>query len=171
MPNTSTPMGLYPILRGAGGNMADTMFRSKAASYGTRIRQYDAVAAVTDGTINRAITPGTTLILGVSLDGGAPSTLTYHHVIEEVDAIYIAQVSGATGGLAVDTFANANLVLGSTTTVISDDQIDQTTIAATATLDLKLIRLHPEVDKGFGQYSVFEVQINKAMRDSATAGI
>ncbi len=171
MPNFSTPQGLVPILRGAGGNMADTMLRTKAAGTAARIRIYDCVAAANDGTINRSITPGTTPILGVAIDGGAPSTLTQHHVIEEPDAVYAAMVSTATGGVAADVFANANLSLGSTSTFISDDVIDQTTIAGTGSLDLKLLRLHPTVDTTFGQFAVFEVQINKAMRDSATAGV
>lgn len=171
MPNTNTPQGLVPILRGAGGNFAEANLRSKAATLNARIRIYDAVAPVSDGTISRTITPGTTNLLGVAIDGGAPLTLTQHHVIEEPDATYAAMVSGATGGLAADVFANANLLLGSTSTFISDDQIDQTTIAATATLDLKLIKRFPEADTTFGQFSVFEVQINKTIRDQATAGV
>lgn len=171
MPNTNTPQGLVPILRGAGGNMADTMLRTKAASLNARIRIYDVVAPATDGTITRTITPGTTNLLGVAIDGGAPLTLTQHHVIEEADAVYAAMVSGATGGLAADVFANANILLGSTSQFISDDVIDQTTIGAGAGLDLKLLRRHPEVDTTFGQWAVFEVQINKTIRDSATAGV
>jgi hypothetical protein len=170
MPNLSTPQGLFPINRGAGGNMGEAMFRTKAAGTAARIRQFDVVTAANDGTINRTITPGTTPILGVSIDGGAPSTLSFHHVIEEPDAVYAAMVSGA-GGAATDVFNNANLLLGSTSTVISDDTIDVASIATSAALDVKLLRLHPVVDTTFGQFAVFEVQINKAMRDSATAGI
>ena len=170
MSNVTTAQGLVPINRGAGGNVMEAALYTKAAGTAARIRQFDVVAAANDGTINRTITPGTTLILGVALDGGAPSTETRHHIIVEPDAVYAAMLNGS-GGAAADVFGNANLALGSTSTIISDDTIDASSIGPEAAKDVKLLRLHPEVSKTFGQFAVFEVQINKAMRGNNQAGI
>lgn len=146
----------------------------KAASYATALFRYDAVNRVADNTIDTSATPGTTLYSGVVLDRGAASTATTHHVIVSPDALFESQCSGATGLLAADMGLNANLILsggGNAVTGQSGHQIDTTTLAATATLDMHLLGLFNVGDNAFGPYARIEVMFNKHRMAPGVAGV
>jgi hypothetical protein len=110
------------------------------------------------------LTPGTSLWLGASLSYGAASVGSVHPVCDEIDCVFIAQVSGAT---AITTAAHAGLnanVLntgGNVATRMSGFQVNGTGIAVTAGLDLKIRQIamiSPNVE---GPNAIVEVIIDK----------
>jgi hypothetical protein len=69
---------------------------------------------------------------------------------------------------------NANVVFaesGSTVTGISGVELDTTTPASGATLQLKILRLVDRVDNAIGQHAKWEVKINNHTDANAVAGI
>jgi hypothetical protein len=124
---------------------------------------WDAVNRVSGGALEVSITPGTTLISGVSMDYGALSTATDHIVMISPTAVYEAQDNAATDGLvAANMGLNANLQLnaGSAASHISGHEINETGIDVTATLDVHLLRLHPSPDNAYGANARIEIIIN-----------
>ena len=149
MANRDNPHGLRSLGRTLSGGCPYVTELSKAVGYGTTIFINDAVNRVADGSIEASATPGTTIYSGVSLTHGILSTATDHLVIISPDAVYEAQDNAATDGLvAADMGLNANLVLnaGSTTTLISGHEINETGAAETNTLDVHLLQLYDAPD-------------------------
>ncbi len=171
MPNRNKPMGLVPLSRSVTGGPIQTVSRPKVAGYGTRIRPFDVVNRVADGSLERSITPGTTLISGVALNFGAASTATDHIIIEDPFQLFMAQAGGSTGLAEADAGFNANISLGSTDVNFSDDIVDDGTEATGATLDLKIHDKLKQPDNAWGQYVKVVVSINKHRMNLATAGV
>ena len=167
MANTDRPHGLRPLMTTLGGGPPVIKEYSKDASENTAIFIWDIVNMEADGNIEaNSATPGTTRFLGVSLNHGAASTLTKHLVVISPDAIFEAQDNNDTDGIAAaDIGLNANVELnaGSTTTLVSGHEIDESTADTTNTLDLKLLALHEVPDNAFGSFARIEVVINKHM--------
>lgn len=170
MPNSNRPQGLIPLSRSFSGGAIQTTLHRKAAGYGVRIRAFDVVNRVASGDIERSITPGTTLISGVSLTFGAASTATEHIVIEDPGQLYVAQPNGA-GLAATDAGINANIVLGTTLVDRSDDQINASALGTEATRDLKVHQLLADPDNTWGQWAKIIVSINSHRLNAGVVGV
>jgi hypothetical protein len=173
MANANNPHGLLWLGVNLAGGACRLQDYSKVVGYGTAIFRGDVVNRVAGGAIQANITPGTTLITGVSLNYGAASTATTHTVIDTPDAIYEAQ-SGATGVVTANLGLNANLIIsgaGSATTKMSGHLIDESTVAVTATLDLHLLKFYSDSLNVSGPYSRVEVVINKSRLANVAAGV
>lgn len=171
MPNTNKPMGLRPNSRSFAGGPLQTYPFIKLAAYGTRIRPFDVVNQVASGDIERSITPGATLISGVSMNFGAASTLTDHAVITDPFQLYMAQAGGATGFAAADRGLNANITLASTNLDFSDDIVNDATEAGTATLDLRIHDKINDPDNTWGLWAKILVSVNSHRLADGTVGV
>jgi hypothetical protein len=174
MPNTDNPHGLRPLMRTLAGGLATIEPFTKAASYGTALFMWDAVARAADGTIDKAITPGTTAYSGVNLNYGAVSTLTDHLVVTSPDALFEAQDNNDTDGLAeADMGLNCNIELnaGSALSQISGHELDESTAATTSSLDVKLLRKWDVPNNAYGSFARIEIVFNKHRMAPATAGV
>lgn len=171
MANLNKPMGLRPISRSISGGCLQTVNRTKLAAYGTKIRPFDVVNRVTSGNIERSITPGTTLISGVSMNFGAASTLTEHQIIEDPFQLYKAQAGGSTGFTLAEMGLNANIALGSTDLVYSDDYVADDSEAVDAALSLKVHDRIADPDNSFGQYVKVIVSINQHRLAATVVGV
>jgi hypothetical protein len=172
MPNIDNPHGLHCLGRTLSGGQLRFQSFDKAVGYATRIFPGDAVNRVADGTIEVSATPGTTNYSGVALNGGAASTLTSHLVCVSPDALYEAQDEG-TGVAAADLGLLANLVLnaGVAATNKSGHEINGATKAVTATLDVALLELLPEVGNEYGANARVVVKFNKHRMNPGVAGV
>jgi hypothetical protein len=188
MANPNTPFGFRPIIRAGGSPFSVTEY-GKPAGDANALFAFDLVQKVASATplpeaglpynlpgvqTGYTATPGTTLWLGASLAYGAASVASVHPVTDEVDVIYLAQ---AKTGVAITTAAhvgkNANVSLtlpGNTLTKMSKMAVDSGTIAATATLDLRILRVSMIVPNQEGDSAILEVSINKHWAGLQTAG-
>lgn len=121
-------------------------------------------------------TPGTTLILGASLNYGKISTLTYHYVVDSPAAIFAAMVGNdepTALTVAVYVGLNANVKANALTSVFGQSAmyIDDTTLATTATFDVKIIKLLDVPPNIEGAYAIAEVIINKHQFGQGTLGV
>lgn len=174
MPNVDNPHGLGPLGRTMAGGLPTIESFIKAASYGTALFIGDAVARAADGSIDKAITPGTTNYSGVNLNYGAASTLTDHLVITSPDALFECQDNNDTDGfVAADMGLNCNLELnaGNALTQLSGHELDESTANTTNTLDVKLLRLFGSPDNAYGAYGRYEIVFNKHRMGLAIAGV
>ena len=174
MPNVNYPHGLNSLGRTLAGGLPTVESFQKAASFCTALFIGDAIARAADGTINTTITPGTTLYSGVNLNWGAASTLTDHLVVTSPDALFEAQDNDAsTGTLAADVGLNANLVLtaGDSLTLLSKHQVNQSTLATTSTLDVKILRKYDIPNNDYGPNARLEIIFNKHRMHPAVAGV
>jgi hypothetical protein len=156
------------------GNFAIFMFDlvGKAASAGASMTgQGNPVPGVQSG---QNLTPGTSLWLGASINFGLISTLTYHYVVDEIDAVFIAAVDAVTSiTAAAHAGKNANVLAGagSALTKQSGMSVNHTGIATTAGLDLRIravSNISPNVE---GVNAIVEVMILKHALGQGTAGV
>jgi hypothetical protein len=188
MANPNTPFGFRPIIRAGGSPFSVTEYGKPAADTNA-LFAFDLVQKVASATpLPEAAlpynlpgvqtyytgTPGTTLLLGASLSYGAPSVATVHPVTDEIDVIYLAQ---AKTGVVITTAAhvgkNADVSLtqaGNALTKMSRMAVDSGTIAATATLDLRILRVSMISPNAEGDSAILEVSINKHWMAQASAG-
>jgi len=175
MANVNNPHGLAWLGICISGGPAMLEQFEKDASEAAAIYPGDAVNQEADGNIEaNSATPGTTLFSGVALDHGAALTLTKHRVIVSPDAIFEAQSDDdATGLVAADAGLNANLILGAgnATTLKSGHEIDTSTKATTATLDVKLRKLLAVEGNAYGEFARFEIMFNNHRNAYAVAGV
>lgn len=187
MANVNNLFGFRPINRESGGPFTSREY-GKPATDTVAIYMNDLVlkaalsVASPTGLGNpvpgcksaQTATPATSLYQGVSINYGAASTLTTHLVIDASDVNFIAQVDGS---LAVTTAshvgknANAAVGAGSVTTKQSGMGVANGSIATTAGLDLRIIRvsnISPNVE---GANAIVEVTILKSEWAQGTAGI
>jgi hypothetical protein len=119
--------------------------------------------------------PGTSLFLGASIAYGAAGLLSLHPVCDEIDVVYIAQAkTGVNITTAADAGMNANVSLtlpGNLNTKMSQMAVDSATIATTATLDLRILRVAMILPNAEGDSAILEVQINKPQLGPQTLGI
>jgi hypothetical protein len=185
--NPNNLFGFRPIGRDSGGPIFTRQY-GKAASDGTAIFMADpvikAATSVADPTglgnpmpgitSGQNGTPGTTLWQGVSVNYGAAYTATPHYVVDEIDAIFIAQVNGS---LSVTTAShvgkNANIVTGTGNALTKQSTfgVANGSIATTSGLDLRIIRvsnISPNVE---GANAIVEVMILKHELGQSTAGV
>lgn len=175
MPNVDNPHGLRPIGRTIDGGFPRIQGFQKDASEGTAIFQFDAVNREADGNLDAAsATPGTTLYSGVSLNYGAASTLTDHLVVVSPGALFEAQDNNDTDGLAAaDEGLNINIELnaGSTSTLISGHELDESTLNTSNGLDLHVIQKLDVPGNDYGSYCRMIVMFNKHRMATVAAGV
>lgn len=137
----------------------------KLAAYGTAIFRNDVVYEVDGATGSEdapAIqawgsgTPGTTIPLGVACDYGPASTGTRHEIITSAHTRYEAQDNNDTDGFVLADMGqrcNIEAGAGSTTTELSGHELDESTLHASSTRDVRLHRLLGVPDNAFGSWS------------------
>lgn len=186
MANPNTPFGFRPVIRSGGSPFSVREFGHNDAN---PIFAFDLVGKITGGTLptlpenptytlpriqsGTALTPGTSLWLGASLSYGAGSAQTVHAVTDEVDCIYIAQTSGAaavTNANAAGLNGNVTNTAGSTLTKMSAMQINQASIAVTAGLDLRVLRVAMITGNVEGANAIVECMISKHANAPGAAG-
>jgi len=159
MANPNNPFGFRPVIR-QGGSPFSVREYAKQATDTNPIWAFDLVGKITGGTTpplpenpnytlariqdGAVLTPGTSLWLGSSLSYGAASVATVHPITEEIDCIYIAQVSGAgavTNANAAGLNANVLPSTGNNLTKMSAMQVNGAGIATTAGRDLRTLRV------------------------------
>lgn len=188
MANVNFPFGFRPIIR-EGGSPFSVNEYGKAAADVNPIFAFDLVGKLTGGTpfplpenstynlprIQSAtqLTPGTSLYLGAALSYGAASVGSVHPVADQIDVVFIAQVSGAgsvTTANAAGLNANVLNTLSVLTTKMSQMQVNGGGIAATAALDLRIKKIAMIVPNVEGANAIVEVLINKHAYGQQTAG-
>lgn len=188
MANPNNPFGFRPIGLISGGPFALNQYAKPATDTNYPIFMFDPVGkaassgAAESGQGNpvpgvqsaQALTPGTSLWLGVSLNYGAISSLTYHTVVDEVDAVFIAQVDSTTSiTVASHVGKNANVLPGTGTasTKQSTATVNHTGIATTSSLDLRIRGVSNISPNAEGVYAIVEVTFNKHALGQQTAGV
>lgn len=172
MGNINNPHGLTWLGTSLGGGPCRMQDFNKVVGYGSAIFRGDAVNRVAGGALQVSITPGTTLILGVTFNYSPTLTAAVHSVMVTPDALYEIQ-SGATGVVTANLGLNANLSLGagSATTKMSGHIIDDSAINTTATDDLHILNFFDDRINVSGPYSRVEVVINKQRLANIVAGV
>lgn len=192
MANINAPFGFRPLMTCLSGAPPALRQYGKPASDANAIFINDLVKKVASSTpdpvgalavpmpnVQTAYqgTPGTTLWVGASLDFGAASKATPHYVVDEVSALYAAQCAnvGPTSiTVAAHVGKNANIsiaVAGSSLSKQSGLQVDDSTIAATATLDVKILGVFNVSPNAEGNFAIVEVMINKHLYAQGAAGV
>jgi hypothetical protein len=181
MANSNAPFGFRPTMRSLHGAPGAIVGAHKLVGYATAFFMHDVVTHAASGTkstlcVDKAITPGTTPVLGVNLNYGAASTATDHSIVLAASgALFVAQGdgTGATFLVAASLSKRANIALtaGDTNTKVSKHQISETSIATTNTLDLRIRGLFQSPDNAAGQYAKVYVTFNNLVDADQKAGI
>jgi hypothetical protein len=185
--NNNWPSGFRPVMVDTAGAPVGVREYAKPASDSSAIFTYDLVtkAAVSQTVEGQTIptpgiktfsegTPGTTLILGSSLNYGAPSTISYHTVIDDPTAIFAAQCDGTTSitvASAVGKNANVNNTAQTNGLLQSAMQVSSSSIATTAGLDLRIQDLGRALTNVEGANAIVEVIILKHQFAYGSAGV
>lgn len=175
MANVNNPHGLRPLMRSWGGGPLEAAKLLKAVGYAAALFRWDPVTQLA-GYLNgpaSGITPGTTYYRGVTLNPGAASTATEHQVIVNPWALFDVQEdnSGAANVVQAKMNYNANLTTtagGTPTADNSNVALSGTSIAVTATLDVRITALLEAEDNALGAYARLEVRFNKHLDLAAT---
>lgn len=110
----------------------------------------------------------------LSKNYGPASTERVVFVADDPSLIFeIQEVSGGTALTAAEVGLNASFVAGtgSTATGFSGFELDNSTEATTAGLELKIIALSNKTKNAIGEHAVYEVKINDHSYAHASAGI
>jgi hypothetical protein len=169
--NVNAPFGFRSIGRTLEGGEIELVPFNVLSSYATTIFIGDVVEQNAAGNIDRVITPGTTVMSGVSMNHGILSTTRVQLVCAQARALFAAQALLSL--VYADTGLNVNVQLGtgSTTTKKSADVLDTETENTTASLDFKLLRKRDEPNNDFGNYSRWEVVFNVHRMNGSIAGV
>jgi len=199
MPNISKPTGLAPVryLNGAKWTGQGNLYYI-AAAYATAIYPGDPVTLSGDGHPTLGI-PGIQIgvagstCVGVAVAFGTiaegayvnPSDLTqtaapaskggkayYALVVDDPNVIFEIQETG-TALTSADIGLNANFLIAAPGTggVYSGTQLDNSTKATTATLNLKLLGLARRSDNAFGTAAKWHVLLNNHAFRTGVAGV
>ncbi len=188
MSNVNSPFGFQPLMVELSGAPSRTRQYGKPASDSNAIFQWDLLQKVTGGIANELApagnlvptvqsgtqgTPGTTYWIGVAINYGKASTLTYHTVIDGPNALFRVQADSTVIATGSHIGKNANVTnnAGSTTTGLSAMVIAGAGIATTNTLDLRLMKVSDIVPNAEGAYAIVEVTINKHELGKGIAGV
>lgn len=121
-------------------------------------------------------TPGTTLILGSSLNYGAGSAISWHTLVDDPNALFEAQTTGGTA-ITVASHVGKNCNVDNTAqtsgTLISAMGVKDASsgIATTAGLDLRLQDIYRAITNAEGAYAIVEVLILKHAYAQGSAGV
>jgi len=164
MANSQKPMGLNPVrmLGGTPFNNSQNRYRI-LKNYGTAIFQGDLVKTVTNGTIERAAA-GDNPVVGVfngvfytdpttqkpTFKNFYPGTISANNIIANVidDPNVVYSIASDESFANADLFGNYSIVAtaGSTTSGVSKEALDQSTISAATTFVLKAIDISQDPD-------------------------
>lgn len=186
MANVNNTFGFLAIGRDGGGPLAAQQY-SKVSGHTQALFVGDIVSKTT-GSVPAADaglpvpavtslqngTPGTTLWLGSVINYGAAATATLHWVWDTQDTIYIGQGNDSTSlTQSADAGFNGNFVTGTgnATTFKSTMSFASGSLATTAALDLRVLRLHNRVGNAEGAYAVCEIMILKSGKAQGSAGV
>ena len=169
MANQDSPHG-FPSVASLNGRPGYFRNYAKAVGYGTAVGYNDLVDSAASGIdIERGAAGGP--FLGISYAYSAASTAATHPVeILHFDNIVEGQTDGSL--VAADTGLKADIVVAAAnaTTGISAMEIDASTEAATATLDLYLLRLAPYADNAAGTNSRWFCNVHDLRLSTVVAG-
>lgn len=186
-PNPNFPHGFKPTMVDLQGGPVGVRQYAKPASDTNAIYAFDllrkiASSAAVEGQIlptpsvqtYATATPGTTLILGASLNFGAASLATWHTVVDDINAIYEAQLDG-TGAVTVASYAgkNANVNNAAQTgaSLTSAMQVSLSSVAATAGLDVRILDFYRLLTNSENPNAIVEVLILKHVYAQGSAGV
>jgi hypothetical protein len=178
MANRNFPHGFAAIETLHGGPIF-TMPYPTVAAYATALKGGDAVMQATDGNINRFGTPGTDRLSGVIAHSRPASVDLDVLVYDDPGIIFEIQDDGSAGPVSGVGFQkterglNANILKGAGDSVrdCSTDQLDATTLAVTASLDLRVLGKVDDPSNNYGANCRVRVLINKHRFNRETAGI
>lgn len=200
MANANTPFGLRPVqyLNGSPWNGKARMYCIDSA-YGTAVAIGDpmvlAGGADTKGvpTVAVATAGSTNLVLGAVVgmggttyggSGGDPTNLSttvipatktrsyYVMIADDPNIIFACQEIGTgTPFTAAEVGLNCSLVAAANNGYMSGWQLDNSTEATTAALQMKLLGLRQIPDNAFGAYAKWLCLINNHCYKAATAGL
>ena len=192
MANADTVFGLRPAgnLHGAPYSGSVRVF-STASGDATAIFVGDPVklsgtSSTVNGVVYTDVDQGATgdvfagVVVGVlpvtadSLIYRAASTTRLLMVETDPNAVFeIQEVSGGTPLAAADIGLNANIVVGSGSTVtgLSGVELNNATEATTNTLDVQIVGLVPREDNAVGEHAKWLVRINRSQWANQVAGI
>lgn len=183
MPNANAPMGLIPRRYRNGAPFVGPLRKYYVpASDATALFIGDPVVISGTGddrgisAVTRATAAITGVVVGIANDPAVPdsnrvmelgyrpaSTEAYVLVCDNPDVLYEVQEDSDTSTLAKTSIGlNANLIAGngSTNTRRSAFQLDSSTAATTATLQVRIVELEQRVDNEIGQFAKWLVAIN-----------
>ena len=148
MANTDRPFGFKPV-RGPFRTNSYTL-----ATANTAIGIGDLVVMTTAGTVDIAAA-SCTQCLGVSLSMANASSGDTILVSDHPDTIYVAQMDDDTSGsgtVLTGVGGNYNIVATASSGGHSRMEIDESSIATTATLPIKVLKLHAAPDNAWGAH-------------------
>lgn len=130
------------------------------------IYQGDFVKKNAAGTVERAAAAGA--ILGVAMSNAAAGEDCL--VSDDPDQTYVIQAAAGAIDAQTDIGLNADIVVGTANTTYkrSAMELDDSTLATTATLPLKIIRVDRSVDNALGANCKVVVRINNHQNSAGT---
>jgi hypothetical protein len=170
MANVDFPHGLNPVGRTITGGQPLIQQVPKDAS-ATVVYIHDCVQRDADGYVSAGVA---TPIVGVALHYSAATTAENLLVICSPGAIFEAQDNADTDGTAqADIGSNANIEAnaGSSTTLISGHELDESSYNTTATLHVHLMELFKDPLNAAGANARVLVCFNAAAYGSQTTGV
>lgn len=174
MANADNPFGLRSLGFTIEGGCPVVDEFSKDASGGV-IFQGDVFAMEADGYITATgLTPGTTLYSGVSLNYSATGVAGTHQAIISPRALFQCQDNNDVDGFALaDRGLNANLELngGSTTTLQSGHELDESTLNASASRDAHVLDKLNVPDNAYGANCRVVIIFNQHRMAPASVGV
>lgn len=185
------PFGFRPLLVNLAGGPGRVKQYAQPASDTHQIFRNDLVTLVAGSSVADTgfpalplpnvqsysqATPGTTPILGSTLNGGLASTLNYLLVTDDPMQLYAAMLANdvpTSFTVAADGTKNANVknTAASAGALNSAMAVEDTGIATTNTLDLKINGALPQAPNIEGNFTILEVKINRHQLENQVAGV
>ena len=166
MVNIDAPLGFRPVR----GPFRTNEYTLAAAN--TIVGVGDLIIATTAGTVDRAAATATQII-GVCLSIAAASSGAKILVNDHPDTIYMAQMdddSSGSGTVLTGVFGNYDIIVGNASNGLSIMEIDESSLATTATLPIKVLKLWAAPDNAFGAHVKVECIINNHVYKASSAG-
>jgi hypothetical protein len=172
MPNVDAPHGFRPIRTVDGGCIIAN--EHTLSSTNGSIGIGDLVVVDTNGVVTgraaAAAAAGT--VLGVSAEPKAANAGGTILVWDSPNIVFEGQVDDTTGTATAQTcvYANIEIINTAPSGGISQQELDESSAAVTATLPFKIIGLHKRVGNAFGQFNCLEVVLNKSVHRAGGDG-
>ena len=173
MPNVDAPHGFLPVRTKSGNGCITTQRFAVTAANGAMgigdLIVIDATGLVT-ARAGAAAAAGT--VLGVAAEPKAASSGGTMLVWADDDIVFEGQTDNGTGTATAQTVVGNNIEIVNTAPVagISQQELDETSAAVTATLPFKVIGRYPVVGNDFGEFNRLEVVLNKSLMKSGGDG-
>lgn len=151
------PRGFIPARTFHGGAVPSEMFALAAAN--TALGKWDLVTLTAAGVIDRSAASDTQIVGSTSRHAAASAGTARFPVFSDPNMVFLAQSDDATL-VAADLNLNINFIVANAANNLSQMEIDGNTGATTATLPLKLLRLHNQTGNTAGANAAYEVIIN-----------